>query len=74
MQLKLLLLVALLLLINSILQAQKQTEIEVGFDWVSLEEAEIEAANTGKKILIFGYASGADIAVKLEKHFQIQQY
>ena len=55
MQLKLLLLVALLLLINSILQAQKQTEIEVGFDWVSLEEAEIEAANTGKKILIFGY-------------------
>ena len=67
MQLKLLLLVALLLLINSILQAQKQTEIEVGFDWVSLEEAEIEAANTGKKILIFGYAEWCGYCIKTRK-------
>ena len=45
-----------LFVIQSSLFAQAQREMEVGFNWISLEEAQVEAAETGKKILLFGYA------------------
>ena len=67
MKLKLLLLVTFLFFINSFVHAQKQREIEVGFEWISLEKAQVKAANTGKKILIFGYAEWCGYCLKTRK-------
>ena len=35
---------------------QKQSEIDSGFEWLTLQEAQEQAQQTGKKILLFGYA------------------
>ncbi len=47
--------------------AQTQREMEVGFNWVSLEEAQVEAAESGKKILLFGYAEWCTFCLKTRK-------
>ena len=35
---------------------QKQSEIDSGFEWLSLQDAQLQAQQSGKKILLFGYA------------------
>lgn len=47
--------------------AQAQSEINSGFEWVSLEEAQVKAAETGKKILLFGYAEWCTYCLKTRK-------
>jgi len=53
--------------IQSSLYAQAQREMEVGFEWSTLEEAQVEAAETGKKILLFGYAEWCSYCLKTRK-------
>ena len=53
--------------IHSSLFAQTQREMEVGFEWSTLEEAQVEAAETGKKILLFGYAEWCSYCLKTRK-------
>ena len=67
MRLRVLFLLASLLFFKSSLLAQQQKEVEVGFDWISLEKAQIEAIKTGKKILIFGYAEWCGYCLKTRK-------
>ena len=38
-----------------------------GIKWVSLEEAQVQAAETGKKVLIFGYADWCTYCLKMRK-------
>ncbi len=47
--------------------AQAQREINSGFEWLELEEAQIKAAETGKKVLIFGYAEWCTYCLKTRK-------
>jgi thioredoxin-related protein len=56
-----------LFVIQTSLLAQAQREMEVGFEWSSLEEAQIEAAETGKKILLFGYAEWCTYCLKTRR-------
>ena len=56
MKLRFLTLWMLLLAASSSVYAQKQAEIDSGFEWLSLSEAQQQAQQTGKKILLFGYA------------------
>lgn len=62
-----LLLFITLFAIQSSLYAQAQREMEVGFEWSTLEEAQVEAAETGKKILLFGYAEWCSYCLKTRK-------
>lgn len=62
-----LLLFIILFAIQSSLYAQAQREMEVGFEWSTLEEAQVEAAETGKKILLFGYAEWCSYCLKTRK-------
>lgn len=52
---------------QSVLFAQGQREINSGFEWLSLEDAQIKAAETGKKILLFGYAEWCTYCLKTRK-------
>lgn len=45
----------------------KQSEINSGFEWISLSEAEEQAMESGKKILIFGYAEWCTYCLKMRK-------
>jgi thioredoxin-related protein len=56
-----------LFVIQTSLLAQAQREMEVGFEWSSLEEAQVEAAETGKKILLFGYAEWCTYCLKTRR-------
>lgn len=55
------------LLFNSNIFAQDQAEINSGFEWMSLKDAQVEAAETGKKILLFGYAEWCTYCLKTRK-------
>lgn len=62
-----LLLLISLFVFQSSLFAQNQRDMEVGFEWVSLEDAQIESVETGKKILLFGYAEWCGYCRKTRK-------
>lgn len=47
--------------------AQSQSEIDSGFDWYSLSEAQEMAKEDGKKILLFGYAEWCTYCLKTRK-------
>ena len=47
--------------------AQSQSEINSGFEWVSLEEAQAQAVEEDKKILLFGYAEWCTYCLKTRK-------
>jgi thioredoxin-related protein len=61
------LLTALLVALSSETNAQTQAQIDSGFDWISLEEAQVKAEETGKKILLFGYAEWCTYCLKTRK-------
>lgn len=67
MKSRILLLFLFTLFIQATLFAQAQREIDSGFDWITLEEAQVEAAETGKKILLFGYAEWCTYCLKTRK-------
>lgn len=47
--------------------AQSQSEINSGFEWISLEEAQVKAKETNKSILLFGYAEWCTYCLKMRK-------
>lgn len=47
--------------------AQVQSEFDSGFEWVSLSEAQERASESGKKILLFGYAEWCTFCLKMRK-------
>lgn len=47
--------------------AQSQSEINSGFEWLSLDEAQKKAKETGKSILLFGYAEWCTYCLKMRK-------
>ena len=49
------------------LLAQRQAEINSGFEWMSLEDAQVAAAESGKKILLFGFAEWCTFCLKTRK-------
>ncbi len=46
---------------------QSQSEINSGFKWYSLDEAQQKAKETGKSILLFGYAEWCTYCLKMRK-------
>ena len=52
---------------SSYADAQNQSEINSGFEWVSLEEAQVQAVESNKKILLFGYAEWCTYCLKTRK-------
>ena len=46
---------------------QIQSSIDSGFEWVILEEAQRKAAESQKKLLIFGYAEWCTYCLKMRK-------
>lgn len=46
---------------------QIQSSIDSGFEWVILEEAQRKAAESQKKLLIFGYAEWCTYCIKMRK-------
>ncbi|XWN37268.1 MAG: thioredoxin fold domain-containing protein [Balneola sp.] len=56
----------LVLLCVEISSAQEST-VESGVKWQSLEEAQKKAKETGKKVLIFGYADWCTYCMKMRK-------
>jgi thioredoxin-related protein len=52
---------------HSTVFAQTQRETDVGFEWVSLEDAQNKAKEIGKKILLFGYAEWCSYCLKTRK-------
>lgn len=46
---------------------QSQSEINSGFEWFSLEEAQVKAKESGKNILLFGYAEWCTYCLKMRK-------
>tara|TARA_R110000868_G_scaffold259361_4_gene517249 strand:- start:13901 stop:14398 length:498 start_codon:yes stop_codon:yes gene_type:complete len=48
-------------------KAQSQSEINSGFEWLTLDEAQIKAKETGKNILLFGYAEWCTYCLKMRK-------
>ena len=56
----------ILFFITAPLQAQEEN-IDSGVEWQSLEKAQKEAKETGKKILIFGYADWCGYCRKMRK-------
>lgn len=56
----------ILFFIAAPLQAQ-ETTIDSGVEWQSLEKAQKEAKETGKKVLIFGYADWCTYCRKMRK-------
>ena len=67
MRLRLLAIVAFIIFFKSNVYPQAQKDINVGFEWVSLEDAQMKAKETGKKILLFGYAEWCSYCVKTRK-------
>lgn len=47
--------------------AQAQREMNSGFEWLELEDAQVKAAESGKKVLIFGYAEWCTYCLKTRK-------
>lgn len=47
--------------------AQDQGNVNSGFEWVTLAEAQVKAKETGKKILLFGYAEWCTYCLKTRK-------
>lgn len=45
----------------------QQSEINSGFEWISLKEAQAQAEESGKKILLFGYAEWCTYCLKMRK-------
>ncbi len=59
------LIIGLFLIADS--RAQSQSEINSGFEWLSLEEAQVKAKETGKNILLFGYAEWCTYCLKMRR-------
>ncbi|MEO9886179.1 MAG: thioredoxin fold domain-containing protein [Balneola sp.] len=57
----------LLILLCSALVVSQEANIKSGVEWQSLEEAQKEAKETGKKVLIFGYADWCTYCRKMRK-------
>ena len=49
------------------LQGTEVVEDPSGIEWVGLEEAQKQAKETGKKVLIFGYADWCTFCMKMRK-------
>lgn len=60
------LLVIFLIGTNSLF-AQDQGEFNSGFEWSTLADAQVEAKESGKKILLFGYAEWCTYCLKTRK-------
>ncbi len=58
---------AVFLFLPAVVFAQAQREIDSGFEWIELEEAQVKAAETGKKILIFGYSETCGYCFKMRR-------
>ncbi len=63
----LLLLPIVSLLMGGALVAQSQSEINSGFEWLSLDEAQLKAKDSGKNILLFGYAEWCTYCLKMRR-------
>lgn len=61
------LIMSLFLIGDSKAQSQSQSEINSGFEWLSLDEAQQKARVTGKNILLFGYAEWCTYCMKMRK-------
>lgn len=62
-----LLLGTILIASSTVSFAQDQSEFNSGFEWVSLSEAQIQAKESGKKILLFGFAEWCTYCMKTRK-------
>lgn len=51
----------------------QESEIDSGINWKSLEEAQKEAKETGKKIVIFGYVDWCGFCRKMRKETYTQE-
>lgn len=49
------------------INAQSQSEINSGFEWMSLGEAQLKAKESGKNILLFGYAEWCTYCMKMRR-------
>lgn len=49
------------------ISAQSQSEINSGFEWYTLDEAQEKAKETGKNILLFGYAEWCTYCLKMRR-------
>lgn len=62
------LLTSTILLLSSTLSfAQDQADFNSGFEWVSLADAQVQAKESGKKILLFGFAEWCTYCLKTRK-------
>lgn len=62
------LLVSTILFLSSTLSfAQDQSDFNSGFNWVSLADAQVQAKESGKKILLFGFAEWCTYCLKTRK-------
>lgn len=62
------LLISTILLLTSTLSfAQDQADFNSGFEWVSLADAQVQAKESGKKILLFGFAEWCTYCLKTRK-------
>lgn len=62
------LLISTILLLSSTLSfAQDQADFNSGFEWVSLADAQVQAKESGKKILLFGFAEWCTYCLKTRK-------
>ena len=59
--------VLLLALIASNVSIAQESTVDSGVKWQSLEEAQKKAKETGKKVLIFGYADWCTYCMKMRK-------
>ncbi|HAH49734.1 MAG TPA: hypothetical protein DCL80_00040 [Balneola sp.] len=60
-------LVLLLALLTSTVSSAQESNVDSGVKWQSLEEAQKKAKETGKKVLIFGYADWCTYCMKMRK-------
>lgn len=60
-------LVLLLALLTSTVSSAQESNVDSGVKWKSLEEAQKKAKETGKKVLIFGYADWCTYCMKMRK-------
>ena len=60
-------LLSILILSSLQIRAQDQSSINSGFEWVALADAQVEAKESGKKILLFGYAEWCSYCLKTRK-------
>ncbi|MEQ9264274.1 MAG: thioredoxin fold domain-containing protein [Balneolaceae bacterium] len=62
------LLISTILLLSSTLSfAQDQADFNSGFEWVTLADAQVQAKESGKKILLFGFAEWCTYCLKTRK-------